>query len=117
MAIINGLSTYTDKNKFGGETIEINVLAPYFRILIHSTTNGEFVVDLKKSAFMRYKIIESFVSQESVEIIIVDAFQRLWEFINLNPEKYNPWSKAEMLKEAESILQSYRFKEKHSTSS
>lgn len=87
MAIVDGISTYIETNKFGGTTMEINVLAPYFRILIHSTIDEDYVTDVKRVGFLKYKTFNSFVSKGNVEEIISIAYTRIWEYVNFKPQQ------------------------------
>ncbi|MEQ9285405.1 MAG: hypothetical protein RIG77_00775 [Cyclobacteriaceae bacterium] len=116
MAIVEGISRQVDVNEFGGTTWNINVLAPNFRIVIQSTRNGDFVTDVKKVGFLRYKKFHSFVTKEGdIAKIISEAYTRIWEYVNLNPGKFNPWSQMQMLNAAADMIDEFErfYKEPH----
>ena len=73
------LSKYTQKNKFGGYTWQIK-LNSLFHLYINGTDNDSFVVEFKEYRWISFKTHFSFVSNESLEATISEAFDRVFNF-------------------------------------
>jgi hypothetical protein len=75
------ISIYSDLNKFGGETWEIKMYS-LFHIFIYDTTDKSFLVELKEWRFFNYKIRAAYISKEDFEKTVINAFDKMQEYLN-----------------------------------
>jgi hypothetical protein len=73
------LTRYVEKNKFGGYTWTIR-LTPLNVIYLNETNTDVYIVDYKEIGFFGGKTRFSFVSNNNLEQVISESFDKLYEY-------------------------------------
>ena len=73
------VTKFSERNSYGGYTYEIKIEV-LFRIYIHSTNTGEYVVEFKEFKTFSRKVRFSFISHEDIKETLHNAFERVYDW-------------------------------------
>ena len=106
------LNRYIAKDKYGGYTWQIK-LDSLFHIYINGTNKESFVVEFKEFKWISYKTHFSFVSNENLELTIIESFERVFAFFQKH--KNCLWTLQQKEDELNTVLELLRKGERQST--
>lgn len=76
---------HIEKNKFGYNTWHIKFSA-LFHLFINETGKGSYVIDFKEWKWICYKTHFSFLSSDRLDLAIIEAFERMFNFYKLSKD-------------------------------